>query len=396
MPNQHPRPKRVSYSASHPRPNMLQRGGVWYFRKTDSAGKRVAVSTRQSDYKLAEVAATAIAAKMDAGELAEFIGKKAPRAIPTFRALADAYLADVISSRQARDQENYRNGLRPAMEFFGATGVHTITSETCEQFITHLRTMTHLHDGQFSESSVKKHVTYTGIIFNRAVRRGYISANPFTDVDQKLKPKWQARDRVISRGEQAAFLSSATPEAARVFIIALGTGVRREELCGITERHCDFSNGVLRLSKDIVKGKHKPRNVPMPDSVVSALRAQMAAVETGGVTKGHGQRRSGDGRLFGVRLQRINEWFRFTIEKAGIKTFSPHDCRRTFASRHADNGVPMHVLQEWMGHSDIKMTRRFYVRGDESVSRQWMAGSDIGLPAPTVVPFATKEEQAGR
>jgi integrase/recombinase XerD len=38
---------------------------------------------------------------------------------------------------------------------------------------------------------------------------------------------------------------------------------------------------------------------------------------------------------------------------------TPHLLRHTFATHAAENGVPVHILQAWMGHSDIRITERY-------------------------------------
>jgi len=52
-------------------------------------------------------------------------------------------------------------------------------------------------------------------------------------------------------------------------------------------------------------------------------------------------------------------WFGKIVKAAGIKDFTWHDCRHTFASRLAMAGVPMRHIAELMGHSEIQTTMRY-------------------------------------
>ena len=50
------------------------------------------------------------------------------------------------------------------------------------------------------------------------------------------------------------------------------------------------------------------------------------------------------------------------VKKAGVKTVGTvHVFRRTFATRLAERGCPIEVLQELMGHADPATTLKHYV-----------------------------------
>ncbi|MGH9401197.1 MAG: tyrosine-type recombinase/integrase [Terriglobia bacterium] len=54
-----------------------------------------------------------------------------------------------------------------------------------------------------------------------------------------------------------------------------------------------------------------------------------------------------------------NHWFEDTIREAGIKDFTWHDCRHTFASRLVMKGVPFRAVADQTGHATIQMTMRY-------------------------------------
>ena len=52
--------------------------------------------------------------------------------------------------------------------------------------------------------------------------------------------------------------------------------------------------------------------------------------------------------------------YRKTLRAAALDpTHNLHGLRHTFGTRMAAAGVPMRVLQEWMGHRDISATQRY-------------------------------------
>jgi site-specific recombinase XerD len=58
-------------------------------------------------------------------------------------------------------------------------------------------------------------------------------------------------------------------------------------------------------------------------------------------------------------LQSNKHWFDDAVAEAGIKDFSWHCLRHTFASRLTMAGVDIRTVQELMGHSSITVTMRY-------------------------------------
>lgn len=54
---------------------------------------------------------------------------------------------------------------------------------------------------------------------------------------------------------------------------------------------------------------------------------------------------------------------------SGIANLRFHDLRHTFATRMANAGVDIFTLAELLGHSDIRITKR-YAHGTEETKRQ--------------------------
>ncbi|MGE0482313.1 MAG: tyrosine-type recombinase/integrase [Phycisphaerae bacterium] len=62
-------------------------------------------------------------------------------------------------------------------------------------------------------------------------------------------------------------------------------------------------------------------------------------------------------------MPRNNSWRDFNAirKRAGLPACSMHDLRKSFCTNLA-RSMPMHVVQELAGHSDIRTTRRFYLK----------------------------------
>lgn len=63
----------------------------------------------------------------------------------------------------------------------------------------------------------------------------------------------------------------------------------------------------------------------------------------------------------------------------GVKKFTPHAFRDTFATRCIESGMTMKTLQEILGHSDISMTMNLYAHCMEETKVKEMANVNIAL-----------------
>ncbi len=64
--------------------------------------------------------------------------------------------------------------------------------------------------------------------------------------------------------------------------------------------------------------------------------------------------------------------YRMMIRRAkqhGIDNFSPHDLRRTYATRLLQMGGDINTVRQAMGHASIATTQRYDKRGYEEVKR---------------------------
>jgi len=57
-----------------------------------------------------------------------------------------------------------------------------------------------------------------------------------------------------------------------------------------------------------------------------------------------------------TKIREIDNRIRKLCKKASIETKSAHDIRRTVASELFINGVPVEIIRNYLGHSDIKTT----------------------------------------
>ncbi|MDR1648308.1 MAG: site-specific integrase [Zoogloeaceae bacterium] len=158
----------------------------------------------------------------------------------------------------------------------------------------------------------------------------WISVNPVKDVKKPSAP--DHRERVITLQEIRAMLRAMgysgkvrmiTHTVAVCFLLALRTGMRAGELCGLT--WSNVHDGYCRLPVT----KTKPRDVPL-------TKKSMRLIER--------MRGWDDILVFALKPQTLDALFRKYRARAGLSGFTFHDTRHTaatwIAGRMNSSGIP--------------------------------------------------------
>lgn len=177
----------------------------------------------------------------------------------------------------------------------------------------------------------------------------------------------QAIGRALSTGEIIALLNvcrgdqtAAGPRDAAIIGMGVSCGLRRTEIAELQLSDIDDD----RVS---VHGKgNKTRSVYLNTGVAGALADWL-----------HVRGRQ-DGPLFlrirqggkilpdGLSDAAIYETLSRRAEQAGVKDFSPHDLRRTFAGDMLDAGADISTVQRLMGHANAATTAGYDRRGERA------------------------------
>lgn len=179
----------------------------------------------------------------------------------------------------------------------------------------------------------------------------------------------QAAGRALADGEKRAIVkvcradpSPAGPRDAAIFGLGVFGGLRRAEIAGLQLEDYDQAGQVLT-----VRGKgNKTRTVHLAPGVDDALADWLHI------------RGLADGPLFlvinkggrvlqvGISDASVYDLVAKRASSAGVKRFSPHDMRRTFAGDLLDAGADIATVQRILGHSDSNTTAGYDRRGERS------------------------------
>lgn len=175
-------------------------------------------------------------------------------------------------------------------------------------------------------------------------------------------------------GKLAAYCASVGPASVEwpasaygaflsgLFATLIGAGLRATEACRLTLEGFDPQGPSLRLLR---KGK-KERIIALGLDVVKpleewiAVRAELEGLER---IPALFVRVFPDGSLSPratIMNSRSLEYLcEIVAEGAGVAPFTPHDCRRTFATRSLDAGIDLARVQRLMSHESPKTTARY-------------------------------------
>jgi integrase len=216
--------------------------------------------------------------------------------------------------------------------------------------------------------TLRNYVGTLSALLTFAERRGWVASNVARLIDL---PAAQTHEdvRFLDPLEVQALADAAVAGEYHaidraLYLTAAMTGLRQGELCALRWQDVDWPAGRVRVRQNYVlgefgtpKSKRSTRSVPMADVVAAELdRLFVAATATGDGDLVFADPFTGGPLDKAAILRRYRRALRATKLDEAHRF---HDLRHTFGTRMAAQGVPMRMLQEWMGHRDIETTQRY-------------------------------------
>ena len=153
--------------------------------------------------------------------------------------------------------------------------------------------------------------------------------------------------RWLTDDEQCRLIIELPDHLKAMMIFSLATGLRESNVTGLQWSQVDMIRRHAWINADQAKSK-KPIAVPLNSDACDIIKAQIGKHLTHVFTyDGHPVTRAN------------NHAWRKALKRAGIENFRWHDLRHTWASRHIQNGTPLHILKELGGWSDLSMVLRY-------------------------------------
>ncbi len=272
-------------------------------------------------------------------------------------------------------------------QYIGGMLLPDVKAMHCQQILNDMQ-------AQYATSTVYQAYICIGAMFKSALLNDLITKHPLDAVNFRAK-KVKKPIRVLTIDEQRLFLKYADKNHnAKQFRLLLQTGLRTGELIGLTWDNFDIKKRLISVDKSL-EFRHDSRcwragppktmagyrTIPLTDEAFDILyelyqkrntrkeSMTLAQVLTFTDPKSGLERevplrelifvnfRTGEpikNSSYDTNLYKI-------CDKAGIKPFSMHALRHTFATRCIEKGVNPKSLQKILGHAQLSTTMDTYV-----------------------------------
>jgi len=330
--------------------------GVWWIQYFDASGRRrrEKVGAKSRAIKLVEKRRSDAHAGIKMPE-----NLRAKRV--TFGEIADAALAYSKANKRSYVHDKLR--MPRLKEQFGNRRAEDISPGEISEWLS--------ARSEWAPATRNRYTALLKLTYRLAEEAGKLKANPARLVRQRKEDNSRVR-YLLDAEEKKLRLVIEEKYADRMpeFEIALMTGMRMSEQLTLDWEEIDLDAGTIHLAKT---KNGSERFVRLNSRALTVLTMMY-------------KRGIGHGRVF---IAKRPDWFRDAIRKAGIKDFTWHCLRHTFASRLIMAGVDLRTVQELMGHKSISMTARY-----AHLSPQHRAAALEKLCPPSATTTATEHSDA--
>jgi integrase len=235
-------------------------------------------------------------------------------------------------------------------------------------------------------SSLNRYTTALKAVFNWAVKRELMDANPIEKLEVMSERDSEKKIRFLTDEERERFMAALDARETRIrqgrdshniwleerereympdlknvtfvdyfkplILVCLNTGARRNAVFSLLWGDIDFERRVVTLRA--ADAKTREQHVPMTDTIYSTLSLWKQQCED----------TAPESLVFPSpktkkKLNNCGSAWDNLLKEANIQKFRWHDMRHDFASQLVMSGVDLNTVRELMGHADLKMTLRY-------------------------------------
>jgi integrase/recombinase XerD len=246
---------------------------------------------------------------------------------------------------------------------------------------------------KFAPATVNGTLTCLSSAFSYFVKRQWLASNPCRGVEIVENPD-RAYEWIRTRDEMTRLLLACAGELRDMIAIALGTGLRFDEMLHLQWADVDLQRRLLTVHRGrqgTVKSG-KLRHVPILDSVLGVLKAR--GLQGGGAVlvfpgaKGAVRVRSKQG---------VHKIYKLALKRAQLDTrLRWHDLRHTFASHWMMDGGCIFQLSKILGHSTVRITEQRYAHLAPEVFEQDYGRVAFHVPSEPAKLYDLRRDGDGR
>lgn len=280
---------------------------------------------------------------------------------------------------------NYRNLIDTHLDpDIGSAVLSSISTEMLDNYLKRKLCSGRLDGkGGLSPKTVYELRSILILTLEYAKRRGYScdAMNNRLFCPKGRKPQIKVFTLLEQRRLEEYLFKETNPFSMSI-LIALYSGIRIGELCALKWGDIHLSNGIISISRiiirirdlspdapsktkviiDMPKTECSIRIIPLPDFIIEYLNRFRRGEDIYLLT---GTEKFMEPRACLNRYKRV-------LAKAGLEDFTFHTLRHTFATRCVENGFDVKSLSEILGHANVNITMQRYVHPSMELKRKEM------------------------
>ncbi|MCP4219452.1 MAG: site-specific integrase [bacterium] len=287
-----------------------------------------------------------------------------------FQDFASRYL--LLHSTQKKSFATDSSLIKNLVEFFGKSAISEIAIDTIcliDQYKAKRRQAKvrigkkHPKGKPISTTTINRELGLMRHMFTKAVDWGYLSTNPLLGINMMYRE--DPTENILNVTELERLIDLAKSPLKEQVIIALNTGMRKGEILRLKW-------ATVNLEERFIETRSKTKTIriiPINDELFKVLSDLSL-------------KRAGALHLFenpktGKPVQSNKTAWKTLLRRAGLIGFRFHDLRHNFATYALLNGGDLVSLQETLGHTDVRTTRR-YAKAMLKGQQRLVSGFQIG------------------
>ncbi|MBQ4641974.1 MAG: site-specific integrase [Oscillospiraceae bacterium] len=295
------------------------------------------------------------------------------------------YLVNVRPSTVTSYEATIRNHIKPRI---GAIRLEALTTQDIQNFYNSLRSPSENRKA-LSAKTIKNIHGILHHALQQAMLNNYIRANPSNScvipraTKKKVKP--------LNEYQIADFLKAIKGHKyENIFLVALFTGIRQGEVCGLQWECVDFDDGTILIDKQLQSLRATTRGdsekytlVPTKNGKERTITAAPYVIELLWKTK---QSQNANRKLWGnafqendlvftddlgnrITPQALYRAFKIIVTESGMPMVRFHDLRHSYAVISLKSGDDVKTVQENLGHATAAFTLDVYGHVTEKMKK---------------------------
>jgi integrase len=217
------------------------------------------------------------------------------------------------------------------------------------------------------DGTIRTELNHLRIVLNWSAKHGLITkASPL-----ELPPAPKAKEDYYTQVQIKKLIANAIQPHIKLYILlAWTTCARNEAILDLTWDRCNFTGrGEIDLRNPAITRPHKGRAIiKMNEEVKAALLGAKKGALSDHVIEWSGK-----------SVKSVKKGLHAAASRAGLPHISPHMIRHSGAVCLVESGHSMEEIAQYLGHSDVNVTRKIYARYSPDYLRGLAESLSLGL-----------------